>query len=371
MGSTAIGCEERGKLKRSAGRSVARIESVRFAWICLFTVVAMSRASLGWAAEKWTDRVDLFGYADFVLGDNRYASNTLGFDAYHLTMNMNIDVTDRWRVFTDVTYEHGTFLEAGEGFGEVSARYQIEGVAADWFSVKAGKFLTPFAEMNTYHDASPTYLSVVTPQALYGKKVIGLDSKNADVKDRLFAKESAGVWALGSVPLSEWLLLYNVYVANGRGGRDAYKVDDNDDKALGYKLELETPFDLKIGSSLYAERDGRSDSRILPIGVHAVYEWESLGVQGEYVRTGFTKTGENNYENVADAWYGQWAYRIRQVTPYYRYESFEDDEEWNREERTHVIGANVMINSKVYLKAEYNFLHRGDNLVQSQLSVAF
>lgn len=323
------------------------------------------------AGERWTERFDLFGYADVVLGDNRYNSDTIGFDAYHFTTNMNIKVSDRWRVFTDVTYEHGTLHEEKNNVGELKTRYQIEGIAGNRLSAKVGRFLTPFGEMNTYHDASPTYLSVVSPQSIYGKRNIGKDADGKDISDRVFAKEAAGVWLLGHVPVSEWLVLYNVYATNGRGAGNMFKVDDNNNKGVGEKIELDTSLGLKLGTSLYYEFDGRSASWILPIGLHALYEWRDANLQSELVRTTFRKSGGSGYENDALAWYAQASYRIRWVTPFYRYESFDDNERWNPHERTHVAGVNLMLDPRVYLKLEYNALRKTDDVVQGQLSVAF
>jgi len=63
--------------------------------LILFLFVCTSHAI---GSEKWYDRVDLFGYADVVYGENRYDSDTGGFDAYHFTTNMNIRLMDKWRV---------------------------------------------------------------------------------------------------------------------------------------------------------------------------------------------------------------------------------------------------------------------------------
>ena len=210
---------------------------------------------------KWQDRFHVFGYADVVLGENRYESETVGFDAYHFTTNINVNVAKHWRLFTDVTYEHGPMHTESSTNGDIKVRYQLIGTYNPWLELKAGKFLSPYGEQNTYHDASPTYLSVTSPRSIYWKRKI---NPSGSVQDRLYAKEAAGLWFTGGGHLSEWFLSYDLYVTNGRSDTsNPYKYDKKDhDKPIGARLELNSPDNIKLGLSYYTEDHQPTNARI-------------------------------------------------------------------------------------------------------------
>ena len=321
--------------------------------------------------RAWHERFQIFGYADVVVGENRYDSETVGFDAYHFTTNMNVEVSKHWRLFTDVTYEHGTMHTESGNTGDLKARYQIVGTLHSWFEVRAGKFLAPFGEQNTYHDASPTYLSVTSPRSLYWKRKL---EPTGAVKDRLFSKEAAGLWFAGGGDLGKWFLNYDLYYINGRSSaNNPYKYDKKDhDKPIGVQINLTSPGGIKIGTSFYTEDHEPTDSKISLATLQLGGElFDRLIFQSEYM-LGKLKHNQDTYDNQVDAYYVQLAYRFGSWVPFVRYDSFEDKDKWNGDgEHIQTLGVNYNIERNVFLKLEYAGVKEGQDVWQSQISLAF
>jgi len=318
--------------------------------------------------NDWFERTNIFGYADVVFGQNRYDSGTLGFDAYHWTTNTTIQVSQAFRLFGDVTYEHGT-SHTGTNTGDLKVRYQIEGLYSDLLGIKVGKFLTPFGFQNVNHDASPTYLSVTSPRSIYWKRIIGNNIENINVKDRFFAKEGTGIWFFGSLFHRLHQFDYNFYIINGRGTSNQHKVDDNENKGAGGQLSIKYDDYITFGSSFYSEENGITNSDINSGVLSLQCEINRFQLISEYSLAQIET--ETEIFNL-NGFYIQIAYTIySKAILFYRFDRFNDEMKLNTEEEINTVGINYSINPKVFLKIEHGLYKEMDNVFQSQLSIAF
>ena len=122
--------------------------------------------------------------------------------------------------------------------GLLIERAYMEWKPADWFGVRAGRFLTPFGIWNEDH-GSPVLIGVDYPQFM---------------NFNIVPIWQLGVEAFGGVSLAEDLRLeYAATVANSNGPEDEYK-DLTNMKALGARLKLvynPDPVLLRIGGYAY------------------------------------------------------------------------------------------------------------------------
>jgi hypothetical protein len=135
--------------------------------------------------------------------------------------------------------------------GLLIERAYMEWKPADWFGLRAGRFLTPFGIWNEDH-GSPVLIGVDYPQFM-----------NFDIVPIW----QLGLEAFGGVALGDDLRLdYAFTFANSRGPEDEYK-DLTDMKALGARLKLVYNPDsvlLRIGGYAYYSqyRDTQDEIRI-------------------------------------------------------------------------------------------------------------
>jgi hypothetical protein len=122
--------------------------------------------------------------------------------------------------------------------GIVIERAYLEWKPADWFGVRAGRFLTPFGIWNEDH-GSPVLIGVDYPQFM---------------NFNLVPLQQLGLEAFGSVGLGDDVRMeYAVTFANSNGPSDEYK-DLTDMKALGARLKLVYSHDdlyLRLGGYAY------------------------------------------------------------------------------------------------------------------------
>jgi len=121
--------------------------------------------------------------------------------------------------------------------GIVIERAYVEYDLTEFLTVRGGHWLTPYGIWNIDHGA-PAIISTVRPY------IIG---------EQFFPEHQTGLDLFGSRPLSGFKLGYHLTMSNGRGGAEAQQ--DQDEKfAFGGRLELETPWGLRIGGSYYRGR---------------------------------------------------------------------------------------------------------------------
>jgi len=194
----------------------------------------------------------------------------------------------------------------------------------------------------------------------------------ADVTDRLFAKEGAGIWLWGNTE-GNLRIDYDLYAVNGHSGTtNEYQTDDNNNKGVGGKAVATISPDLSLGSSFYAEKDGRleGDAGKISWTAQAVYSRGNADIRGEYMggridaHAGLPKAKPR-------AFYAQGSYTLEgSYTPYLRYDSYENDE-YGEDEHITTVGINYMVNPVVYIKGEYGYYRDSGNVTQFQVAVAY
>lgn len=340
----------------------------------LFVIITIL-PSAGHSLEIVEDRLYLYGYFDATPGYNRYDSGTWGMDAYHWVTIFSWKISDKIRFVGDLTFEHGPYHKGKSGVGDIKARSFVQLKYNDALEVNVGKFLTPFGVYNVIHDATPTYLSVTSPRSLYWSRKIGENESGADVKDRLFSKEAAGIWFYGIVNLTDvWSIEYHQYIVNGHSGpsNNEYQTDDNNNKGLGGKIVLLANNNFRLGSSYYIERNGNldGDAQILTYALEGAYSKGPFSLSGEYMKSNIEAHSDLSEANPV-AYYSQLSYAIIEaLTPYLRYDSYENNT-YNEDERITTIGLNYMLHPQTYLKGEYGFYKSMEDVVQFQITVAY
>ena len=296
------------------------------------------------------------------------------FDQHHLNVITTYILDDRFRVSTEIEWEHGPLYSPASSTGNIYlAKAFLEYKHSDAFLVRAGKFLSPFGIYNERHDATPTFLSTFLPQSVYGNKELSFGGKG-----RLFAKHSTGVQALGNLTAGEWEAKYQVYLSNGRGPNDSEQ-DNNANKGLGWRLAIRPPVEeLRIGTSYYTDKNGTAkNTKQTSLGFDVEYDISAAHIEAEYflpeletVDTAGVPTGRFRRVN---GYYVLGAYTFFDVlTPFVRYESFDPDLDiGNNGENITTVGLNYAVTSSVFLKGEVQFFrHKNPSAKTYELFVA-
>ncbi len=277
------------------------------------------------------------------------------FDQHHFNVITIFQMTDRWRAFGEIEWEHGPALEGSGGSGAVALeRGWVEYYHDDALQLKIGKFLPPFGIYNLRHDASPTFLMTFLPGPIYGKH-----PNTTGGSQRLYAKFGTGVQALGRLFSEHGSAQYFVYLTNGRGDQPGSQ-DDNASKGTGARLILSSPEEsVKIGASFYSDRNGTAENtRQSTLAGDARLSFGGTRLDGEilvpWVERLDADGSLSGTSRVGLGFYLQGSHRIGdRFTPFLRYESYDGDRDLDLDrEWAFVAGLNVALNSKVFLKGE-------------------
>jgi len=213
------------------------------------------------------EHVNIYGFADvswraLLIPRSGLGANYFPKENTFLVGNVNLYATKklskRWRSFLEVRFLYApiektadsTFatttapdpadLERPISWGGISIeRIYLEYEVNEWLTVQAGSFLTPYGIWNVDH-GSPTIIPVTRPY------IIG---------ESLFPAQQTGLHVYGARPVGEFLVKYDATLTNGRGPFQAVR-DMDDNKAIGGRLELETPWldGVHVGLSGYRGR---------------------------------------------------------------------------------------------------------------------
>jgi hypothetical protein len=260
-------------------------------------------------------------------------------------------MSDHYQVFSEIEWEHGPNTEDGHGTVALE-RAWLEYLRSDALKVRVGKFLVPFGLWNVVHDATPTFLSVFLPGAVYGR------NEGPVGRQRMYPKFGNGIWLTGSILARPGRVEYHAYVTNGRGDAP-FERDDNANKGAGGRIVVSPAGWASLGASFYSDRNGdRGHTRQTSIGADATLRLGRLSAWVEVILprnetlgaddrpTGVFQTGLGAY-----AWL---AYDVgRGLTPYVILERYDPDRDATGGERdTWVGGLNLSVTPRVYLKGE-------------------
>ena len=275
--------------------------------------VDLSALGLDPSAAAFDDKLNLYGFADF--GFNGYhfpkaflpvipAANTRTFFLGNLNVYLARNLTPSVRALTEVrfTYLPNASFNPGTGTytstatsdvtdysrqvqwgGIIIERAYVEYDLTDYLTIRGGHWLTPYGIWNIDH-GSPVIIATIRPF------IIG---------QQFFPEHQTGLDLFGSHSERGFKLGYHVTASNGRGGAEA-QADMDSKLAFGGRLELETPWGLRIGGSYYR---GRYTGLATTVGVPAESYLEAawgadlqfdrgpLHVQAEYIAR------DRHYEN--------------------------------------------------------------------------
>lgn len=229
-------------------------------------------------AEAWeTDATDaaklnIYGFSDFTFwyplmkADNpwrRVLKSQPSFFVGNLNTYFDSSLTDRWRALAEVRFlfaPHGTTVDQDDGTvvridntvednaefgnqvrwgGVVIERASVEYAVAEWLTVRAGLWLTPYGIWNVDHGA-PAIIGIRRPFT---------------VRQQPFPERQSGIEILGARDLGAAEVGYHLTLSNGRGPADSsYDLDAN--KALGGRawVRLRAVGELIAGVSFYRGR---------------------------------------------------------------------------------------------------------------------
>ncbi|RME01026.1 MAG: hypothetical protein D6812_08760 [Deltaproteobacteria bacterium] len=370
-----------GKMKRAVareGKGVAYSRTNRAGRLaCIFLLLSIVGGGHPAGAQSRTVRY--YGYFDTVYGFNRFASDTLSWDAFHLDLIGSWLLDEHFRLVAETAFEHGP-QHTEELTGDIEIRGFIEIMLNEALRINVGKFLLPFGDQNLYHDATPAYYSVEPPRSVYWKRRIGFDAAGNAVEDRYFEKYGVGIWAAGSFfPGDEWEIDYDLYTTNGRGSGNIFKEDDNRSPGLGAKLLLYTPHGFKIGGSWYRDVHGMvvgvtqpsEGERTAPApdgseqggsftsnNIAGQIGWDHgpFHFRGEVLGSFGVFSAQDSPDTSFDAlgWYVEGVYTLfERISPYFRFEEFHADFEDQRERIVRGGIHYAFPNSSVFLKVEH------------------
>ncbi|PCI41987.1 MAG: hypothetical protein COB51_13535 [Moraxellaceae bacterium] len=302
-----------------------------------------------------------FEYEKNVAGKPEGDTNgSFDLDLFDLVINFN--ASDKLRIATDLTWEHGTATE--EGFGNVAIEYAFaEYSFSPLFKLRAGKMFTNFGIYNEIHTAKPATLSVKEPLSTNKNNKMGSEF-------RFYPRWNVGVAAVGDFVWFDKDFDYVVQLSNGDDGEtNPFEEDSNTSKALGGRVRVEFLDNLQLGASFYRDHinaeyddgDVVARARIASYGVQANWSmFESIHAEFEYVagtvkRDDTEKISRNAFTvmlsvEVTDT-----------ITPYLRVEVLEPDTDTSDDEGVlSIIGVNWQIASNAYLKFELDDMNTED-----------
>jgi hypothetical protein len=196
------------------------------------------------AIERHIGRTRIGGWVDFLYKDTDKQDSKQFFDLHHFYLYFDNELTENWRAFAELEFEHVPELEGGGGSGELKLeRGYIQYTYNDHAKSRLGKFNTPLGIWTPTHWA--IYVDTVT-------KPIHEDNKYVPVKQ-------VGIEFFGSVfPLIgdriHGLINYAAYFSNGSEVSGTNKPEDDD---LGGGVDINATFNDRylIGISAYTQHN--------------------------------------------------------------------------------------------------------------------
>ncbi len=314
------------------------------------------------AAAIDRDSVTLNGYTSFEfekqldaegegLGDPNFS-----FDADLLDLVFNIQVDDRIRVATDITWEHGAATE--DDRGNVALEYGfVEYAVNDLVKLRVGKMFSPFGIFNEIHTAKPAFLSV--------KEAAGTNKTERIVKDafRFFPRWGTGIGLHGDGQIGDSYIDYDILIANGEQDEtNPFEEDNNKAKSVTARVGYDPSPKLHLGNSFYFDKlSGPAYDYIVSDGIEIEFDRKALRVTAEIV-LGFRKPDADDVVRQL-GWFVQPSYEISTgVTPYLRLDYVDSDLSSGSDHGIGVVlGLNLETSGGLIVKVEENYLRGADN----------
>lgn len=292
-------------------------------------------------SDKLSRFVTIDGYADgeFIMTDKEGESNR--FRIHHLSLFFKKQITERWRLFTEVEFEDAPKLEGdGTSMTETEGKifievFTIEYSLNQYLNFRLGRYLTPGGIWNLEY--TPFVTTQERPQHIR----------------KIFPQLNDGLQLLGTATAAGVVTDYIVYVGNGSGNTG--HGDKNEDKALGARLKFKFPLlaTTELGASGYREKDN-SDEKRTAYGLDLKLQWKAFTLQGEYATAFFEPVGGGDYDRTG--YYGQFIYGLYSLDFIYRYDWYEADSTVNNEKIINTLALNYHFTPEVVGKIEHHFI---------------
>lgn len=320
---------------------------------CVTILTVMLTIGSNAAAQS---RIAINGYASFEIekqieprGEGAGDPN-FSFDADLFDLVLNIQLTDRIRVATDLSWEHGSATE--DNRGNVAVEYAFTEYAfSDLFKIRVGKFLTPFGIFNEIHTAKPAFLSV--------KEASSTNKTERIVKAgyRFFPRWSVGIGLQGDGVVGRRNLDYVLVIANGeQETTNPFEKDVDLSKSVTARVRLGLTNYLNLGGSFYFDNVAEPGfRRLISTGVQAEVRWRKAEILFEMVRGAKTRGSGTSLRQLG--WFVQPAYRLgKGVTPYMRFEHLDPDlRSGNNSGIDIVTGVNFEVSPGFIVKVDNNY----------------
>ena len=308
-----------------------------------------------------TDAITINGYFSFeyekMFDDEGKGDPNGSFDADLIDIVFNFQLSQKLRIATDLTWEHGSASE--DGYGNVAVEYAfVEYSLSDAFKFRAGKMFTNFGIYNEIHTAKPAFTSVKEPQSTNKNHKFGSSV-------RFYPRWQNGIAFTGNLNVGERPLNYILQISNGTSeGLNPYEEDDNTSKAITSRILYSATDDLRLGVSFYMDKmqnyddageDLGTTSSLSSFGFQAEWELNEFkleleGVTGSFEdidRFGFTVMGEYTLQE--------------KYTPYIRFEDLDPNKDIEKDNANLlIIGINTEIEENFFLKIEVDMFSSED-----------
>lgn len=326
----------------------------------IIALVLMLPAQLKAQETQWNGFMDI---------NALYSDDTLSFNLGQLDLYVTSELTDHISFLAE-----NTFTVLSDGNFSVAVERAIVKYEVDYYlNIQAGKHHTPVSYWNdTYHHGR-----VLQPSA--GRPLV--------FARRIFPMHITGLMATGDY-IGERNFSYRVMVANGRGSSP---LKDNDKyKGFGFTAGISPVEDLKITGGSWFDRISAGVKNLQDTVLTESIRQMLFSVTATYLPTGknVELLSEVFFINNAPrsggsartaAGYVHLGYTLGKVTPYYRFDYIEvdnNDRFFEVEDVTgHTAGVRYSFSYLANIKLEYQVSNyetaRTDNTVALQIGVGF
>jgi hypothetical protein len=328
-------------------------------WTLVAIVAAGLTASPRPLRAQYQSKLTINGYSGFEfekqLDEEGNGDPNGSFDADLFDLVLNFQVTDKIRVSSDLTWEHGAATE--DDFGNVAVEYAfVEYAFSDLVKVRVGKMFIPFGIYNEIHTAKPAFLSVKEPASTNKTERI------VDDAFRFYPRWGSGIALHGDGLIGERGFSYDVFLSNGdQSETNPFEEDNNSAKAVTGRFRLEPWEALEVGTSFYHDvPDADGVGSLTSSGVELRYQARSWKLWAE-LALGWLDPQEGD-EVLQVGWYLQPSYEFDNgLSPYFRVERVDPSNDVDDDHGyDFVAGVNYEVSGGFMIKFENNYF-KGDS----------
>ncbi len=323
-------------------------------WTLVAILVAIVVASAPPVEAQYLSKLTINGYSGFEfekqIDEEGNGDPNGSFDADLFDLVLNFQVTDKIRVSTDLTWEHGAATE--DGFGNVAVEYAFAEYAfSDLAKVRVGKMFIPFGIYNEIHTAKPAFLSVKEPASTNKTERI------VDNAFRFYPRWGAGIALHGDGLIGERGFSYDLFLSNGdQSETNPFEEDNNGAKAFTGRFRFEPTESLEVGTSFYQDTpDADGVGSLASTGVELRYQTRAWKLWAE-LDFGWLDPQEGD-RILQTGWYVQPSYEFENgMTPYFRVERVDPSSDVDDDQGYDFIaGLNYEVSGGFMIKVENNY----------------